>query len=442
MITGDLADLGEPDAYERLRGAARAGRRRAWAPQIIWVMGNHDERAAVLGRVLFGGETDADAPQDRVYDVDGLRIIALDIYRARLPPRRADRRAADWLADVLADPGRRTARCSRCTTRRIPTPIEIMAILELQEQRRLADVIRGTDVRGILAGHLHYSTHGTFAGIPVSVASATCYTIDISAPAEQPARRRRRPVDQPGAPLRRTRVVHSIVPIGDVAAGRRVLGRRARRARRDDARGAPRGVLEQDLDVQRGGGGGLARNGDHCRMELRAAIEGFARHLAVDRGFSEHTVRAYRGDLERPGARSPKLHAAPSRRHRRARTRPRDCCATGCGVASQRRARQVDASARHAPPRAASPGGWSPPASAPRMPAARLKAPRPDQHLPRVLTAAADRRHLRGPAGPRRTAGDPVAVRDLAIVELLYASRDAGERARPGSASATSTARG
>ena len=57
-----------------------------------------------------------------------------------------------------------------------------MAIIELQEQQKLADVIRGTDVRGILAGHLHYSTHGTFAGIPVSVASATCYTIDASAP--------------------------------------------------------------------------------------------------------------------------------------------------------------------------------------------------------------------------------------------------------------------
>ena len=55
-----------------------------------------------------------------------------------------------------------------------------MSIIELQEQSRIADVIRGTDVRAILAGHLHYSTSGTFAGIPVSVASATCYTIDNS----------------------------------------------------------------------------------------------------------------------------------------------------------------------------------------------------------------------------------------------------------------------
>ena len=104
----------------------------------------------------------------------------------------------------------------------IPTPIEIMAIIELQEQELLADVVRGTDVRGILAGHLHYSTYSTFAGIPVSVAAATCYTIDVSAEPGHPDRRRRRPVDQPGGP-HADHVVHSIVPIGDSTPRRRIL---------------------------------------------------------------------------------------------------------------------------------------------------------------------------------------------------------------------------
>jgi hypothetical protein len=40
--------------------------------------------------------------------------------------------------------------------------------------------LRGTDVRSIIAGHLHYSSTATFAGIPVSVASATCYTQDLT----------------------------------------------------------------------------------------------------------------------------------------------------------------------------------------------------------------------------------------------------------------------
>jgi hypothetical protein len=38
-------------------------------------------------------------------------------------------------------------------------------------------------VRGILAGHLHYSTHGMFAGVDVSVAAATCYTMNLARPA-------------------------------------------------------------------------------------------------------------------------------------------------------------------------------------------------------------------------------------------------------------------
>ena len=43
-------------------------------------------------------------------------------------------------------------------------------------------MVRGTDVRAIIAGHLHYSTFATFAGVPVSVASSTCYAQDLTVP--------------------------------------------------------------------------------------------------------------------------------------------------------------------------------------------------------------------------------------------------------------------
>ena len=51
-------------------------------------------------------------------------------------------------------------------------------IIELLDQPRLADVLRGTDVRAIVGGHYHSTSHSTFAGIPVSVAAATCYLAD------------------------------------------------------------------------------------------------------------------------------------------------------------------------------------------------------------------------------------------------------------------------
>ena len=177
VITGDLADLGEPDAYERLKAELEpvAARMRS---RIIWVMGNHDERAPFSSILL--GEEPSDAPQDRIYDIDGLRIIALDSSVPGYHHGELTEAQLSWLEAVLAVPAAHGTLLALHHPP-IPTPVELMAIIELQDQPKFADVIRGTDVRGILAGHLHYSTFGSFAGIPVSVASATCYTIDASA---------------------------------------------------------------------------------------------------------------------------------------------------------------------------------------------------------------------------------------------------------------------
>jgi 3',5'-cyclic AMP phosphodiesterase CpdA len=64
----------------------------------------------------------------------------------------------------------------------IPSVLDLAVLVELRDQRALAEVLRSTDVRSIIAGHLHYSSTATFAGIPVSVASATCYTQDLNVP--------------------------------------------------------------------------------------------------------------------------------------------------------------------------------------------------------------------------------------------------------------------
>jgi len=177
VFTGDLADLGEPDAYTRLRELVEPVAARMNA-QVIWVMGNHDERPD-YSRLLFDEESDA--PQDRVYDIDGLRIISFDTTVPGYHHGAVTDDQLDWLADVLSSPAPHGTILA-VHHPPIPTPLlEAMGILELQDQPRLAAVLRGTDVRAILAGHLHYSTHSTFAGIPVSVASATCYTLDLSA---------------------------------------------------------------------------------------------------------------------------------------------------------------------------------------------------------------------------------------------------------------------
>ncbi|MGX5679929.1 phosphodiesterase [Schumannella luteola] len=210
VFTGDLADLGEPDAYERLKSIVEPAAERMGA-QVIWVMGNHDERPE-YSRILFGQESDA--PQDRVYDLDGLRVISFDTTVPGYHHGEVTDDQLDWLADVLSSPAPHGTIIA-VHHPPIPTPmLEAMGMLELQHQERLADVVRGTDVRAILGGHLHYSTHSTFAGIPVSVASATCYTLDLSA-----QDRILSGVDF-GQSINLVHVyeqqlVHSIVPVGD-----------------------------------------------------------------------------------------------------------------------------------------------------------------------------------------------------------------------------------
>lgn len=179
VFTGDLADLGEPDAYVRLRAAVEPVAERLGA-EVIWVMGNHDERAPYASLLFDLPETDA--PQDRVHDIRGLRVISLDTTVPGYHHGEISGQQLEWLAGVLAEPAPHGTVLA-VHHPPVPTPLEVMAVLELHDQPSLADVLRGTDVRLILGGHLHYSTHTSFAGIPVSVAAATCYTLDLGADA-------------------------------------------------------------------------------------------------------------------------------------------------------------------------------------------------------------------------------------------------------------------
>ena len=179
VLTGDLTDLGEPDAYRALREMIEPVAERLGAP-VIWVAGNHDERPA-LRRDLLDLPPSED-PVTGVWDLGGLRVVALDTTVPGWHHGDLDDTQLTWLRDVLATPAP-LGTIVAMHHPPLPSHIPLFDILELRDQGRLAAVLTGSDVRAILAGHLHYSTSGTFAGIPVSVAAATCYTMDLARPA-------------------------------------------------------------------------------------------------------------------------------------------------------------------------------------------------------------------------------------------------------------------
>jgi len=180
VFTGDLADLGQSEAYAELRRIVDPFAARLDA-RVVWVMDNHDERSAFHAGLLddpVGG----DSSVDRVDDIDGLRIVTLDSTVPGHHHGEISDGQLEWLEGVLAV----TAPLGTILAMHhppIPSVLPLAASVELRDQRRLTPVLRGSDVRAIIAGHLHYSTFGTFAGIPVSVASSTCYAQDLTVPA-------------------------------------------------------------------------------------------------------------------------------------------------------------------------------------------------------------------------------------------------------------------
>jgi len=178
VVTGDIADLGEPDAYRRVREVLEPLAAAAEA-RLCWVMGNHDERDAF--RVgLLDADPAGDAPVNQVVDVGGVRVIALDSSVPGYHHGALDAQTLAWLDAELAEPSP-FGTVLALHHAPIPTPIALMDVLELRGQDELAEVVRGRDVRLILGGHLHYATNGAFAGIPVAVAGATAYTLDVAA---------------------------------------------------------------------------------------------------------------------------------------------------------------------------------------------------------------------------------------------------------------------
>jgi 3',5'-cyclic-AMP phosphodiesterase len=178
IVTGDVTDLGEPDAYRLVREALEPLAMSTGA-ELVWVMGNHDERAAFRSELL--GEAPSDEPVHRVTLVGGLRIITLDTSVPGYHHGALDEASLAWLDAELREAAPEGTILAMHHAP-IATPLSLMDLLELRGQDALADVVRGRAVRMILGGHLHYATNGMFAGIPVSVAGATAYTMDLSAP--------------------------------------------------------------------------------------------------------------------------------------------------------------------------------------------------------------------------------------------------------------------
>ncbi|QGN32010.1 tyrosine recombinase XerC [Microlunatus sp. Gsoil 973] len=141
----------------------------------------------------------------------------------------------------------------------------------------------------------------------------------------------------------------------------------------------------------------------------------FERHLRSERRLSEHTVRAYLGDLESLFAHleAMGLHDAAAAELADLRSWLARMQSTGAARASlQRRSAAVRVF-------------WAWACQTGRVPrdvAAGLKSPKKQRRLPATVDQRAAASMLEGAIGRAEEAGGPVGVRDVAILETLYAT--------------------
>lgn len=164
LLTGDLADDGEPAAYARLRTIIVPFANEL-ATQLVMLPGNHDDRSAMREHLF--GVLPSTTPIHASIAIRGLRIIGIDTSLAEWHHGLVEPAELEWLADQLAQPAP-DGTILALHHPPVRTRILPLQVLELQEQDRLAEVVSGSDVRMILGGHLHYPTASSFAGIPVS----------------------------------------------------------------------------------------------------------------------------------------------------------------------------------------------------------------------------------------------------------------------------------
>ncbi|MGH3763092.1 phosphodiesterase [Actinophytocola sp.] len=171
LVTGDIADHGEPAEYEQARKILSS------PYPVLTCPGNHDVRGPY--REVLLDQAGGDAPINQVHEVAGAVFALCD----STIPGRPDGLLADetlaWLDEVLtAEPEAPAFICFHHPPVLLHQPM-IDGIRQRGEQRLAELVARHPQVVAILCGHAHTPAATTFAGRPLLVAPGVVATLRL-----------------------------------------------------------------------------------------------------------------------------------------------------------------------------------------------------------------------------------------------------------------------
>lgn len=172
VINGDLADHGEPAAYERMKALLPK-----LGPKTFLTLGNHDNRDNFVA--VMGGSYVSDTGRaDHVIDEGGQRTIVLD---TKDPDAGGAGRLTDaqleWLSARLTEASEKPVIIvlhHNITFLGVPTDCII-----LENRDAFIDVVkRHNHIRQVICGHVHMSTAGSYRGVPFCTIAGGHYSIE------------------------------------------------------------------------------------------------------------------------------------------------------------------------------------------------------------------------------------------------------------------------
>jgi Icc protein len=186
LVTGDIADHGDPAEYEE---AARI----LTAPfPVLTCPGNHDVRTAYRKALL--GEASAEGPINRVHHVAGTAILMCD---STIPGRDEGRLAPEtlrWIAATLDELPPNTPALIAFHQPPVTLHHPLPDAHRLEHPEELAALLTAyPQVTAVITGHAHTAAATTFANRPLIVGPAVTWTLRLPWEGESPADRTQPP---------------------------------------------------------------------------------------------------------------------------------------------------------------------------------------------------------------------------------------------------------
>ena len=192
VVSGDIADDGSAAGCRSVRERVGAFAAERGIPH-LYSTGNHDARGP-FREVLGSGHLHADgSDRGRLLDPESdlcaavsflgeLRVITVDSLVPGKTHGFLDEHQLASLAHELATPTRDGTVLVLHHPPLHLASLPYVADVVLQNISALRRVVRGSDVRAILTGHLHFQVSGFLAGVPVWVTPGIVTRIDTTAP--------------------------------------------------------------------------------------------------------------------------------------------------------------------------------------------------------------------------------------------------------------------